>query len=78
MNLTKMAVTSALALATGISAASMAIGYPGQQLPLLMLQFPNIFTTIGSCDGACESPANDQPGEPPSVNADAVAIDLVR
>ena len=78
MNLTKMAVAGALAIATGISAASMAIGYPGQQLPLLMLQFPNIFTTIESCDGVCESPANDHPGEPPSVNADAVAFGPVR
>jgi hypothetical protein len=75
MSVTKMAMTSALALATGISAATIATGYPAQQLPtLLMLDF-YIVPITGSCDeGLCKSPANDHPHEPASVNADAVAI----
>ena len=74
MNVKKMVITSALALATGISAASMAIHYPAQQLPLLLLQFPNMVPTTDSCDGVCKSPANEHPGEPANVRAETVAV----
>jgi hypothetical protein len=74
MNVKEMVVTSVLALATGLSAASMASGYPAQQLPLFFLQFPTMDPATDSCDGVCKSPPTEHPGDPASVNANTVAI----
>lgn len=74
MNVKEMVVTSALALATGLSAASMANGYPAQQLPLFFLQFPTMDPATDSCEGVCKAPPSELPGGPASVNADTVAI----
>jgi hypothetical protein len=75
MNVTKMAMAGALGFATVISAASIASGYPHQQMPtLLMLNFFVIPTTSTCYDGACQSPLDSNPGEPASVRAESVAI----
>jgi hypothetical protein len=73
MNVKEMVVASALALATGLSAASMANGYPAQQLPMFFLQLPTMDPATDSCDGVCKAPPIEHPGGPASVNADTVA-----
>ena len=68
MDVKEIVISSALALATAASAASMAIGYPAQQLPLLLLQFPNMVPATGSCDEVCNLPVNDHSSQPATVN----------
>jgi hypothetical protein len=72
MDIKKAAVTGALALAVGFSAARISTGCEEPDLStLLMLRFYTIPTT-GSCyEGECNAPANEHPHEPAS---DTVAI----
>jgi hypothetical protein len=68
MNVKKMAMTSALALAAGIAVAPLATAYPALDLPtLLMLRFYTVPTTGPCSEGECKSPANDHPDGPEAV-----------
>lgn len=77
MNVKKMAMTGALALATGMSAASTATGFlhaPPWLPPLLTAPFYTVPVNEFCYDGVCKSPANDRRDEPASVSADTEAI----
>ncbi len=61
-------MTTALALATGITVATNATGYPPQQLPtLLMLRSYVIPTEFPYEEGVSKSPSTDHSDEPDST-----------
>jgi hypothetical protein len=67
MNVSKMAMNSALVLTAGIAVALTPTGYPGHPLPLVTLR-SHMFPATRSChDGACNSPADGRPEGPASV-----------